>query len=146
MIGFNALAWIALLIGAHAGHEPPGLLIAGFGVACAGLAAHELVGTALSGQTVGKRLVGIRVVRSDTYDIPGWTRAAVRTFGLVPLGWMPHGGSVVLGSQAYAFTQTRQGLHDLVAGTMVVDDQEWRRWASHSATKSREGPVGRRTT
>lgn len=127
---FNALVWTTWVVAAHAGQEPPGLVVLGLGVGVAGVALQELVGTALWGQTLGRRLVRIRVVRSDTYDVPGWTRATIRTFGLLPLSWMPHGNYAELAGQSYVFRRTWQGLHDLMAGTMVVDDDEWRSWAT----------------
>jgi uncharacterized RDD family membrane protein YckC len=100
--------------------------------------AYALVATALWGQTLGKRVLGIRVVRSDTFDLPGWNRAAIRTLGLVPLGMLPYGGVLTtVGEGSFLFTRTRQGLHDVFAGTIVVDDREWRPWRAHSDRRRR---------
>jgi uncharacterized RDD family membrane protein YckC len=99
---------------------------------------YVLVATALWGQTLGKRLLGIRVVRSDTFDLPGWKRAGIRTLGLVPLGMLPYGAALTtVGEGSFLFTRTRQGVHDVFAGTIVVDDREWHRWRAHSARPRR---------
>ena len=132
VVVFNALVWITWLVASHAGVEPPGLVVSGLGVGAAGVVLQEVVATALWGQTLGRRLVHIRVVRSDTYDVPGWTRASIRAFGLLPLSRLVHGTYAELAGQSYVFRRTWQGLHDLMAGTIVVDDDEWRLWATQA--------------
>lgn len=132
VVVFNTLVWVTWFVAAHAGQEPPGLVVLGLGVGVAGVGLHELVGTALWGQTLGRRLVRIRVVRSDTYDVPGWTRAAIRVSGSLPLNRTVHANDAGLAGEAHVFRRSRQGLPDLMAGTMVVDDREWRRWATQA--------------
>lgn len=100
--------------------------------------ANEIIGTAVWGQTVGKRLLGLRVVRADTYGTPGWRRALLRVFGLTPLGLLPYGG--VAGEAAddasFLFSKSRRALHDVISGTIVVEDGPWRAWAMASGSHS----------
>jgi hypothetical protein len=79
--------------------------------------------TALGGQTLGKRLRRVWVVDRDGHRA-GWRRATIRY--LLPVGLavlVPQLGLVVaLGVVAWALRdRNRQGLHDRVAGTLVVD-------------------------
>ncbi len=79
--------------------------------------------TALGGRTLGKRLRRVWVVDRDGRPA-GWRRATVRY--LLPVGLavlVPQLGLVVaLGIVAWALRdRNRQGLHDRVAGTLVVD-------------------------
>ena len=75
---------------------------------------YELIFLALSGQTPGQRLLGMRVI--DSYgDAPSPLRAVVRVVSL----WL----SLVLfglGCLWIAFSREKRGLHDLLAGTWVV--------------------------
>lgn len=100
----------------------------------AAAAVHEVVGTALWGQTLGKRLVGVRVVRADNFDLPGWRRAVMRTFGLAPLAAVPYGsvGAEIANDASFFLNRCRRAMHDFLGGTLVVQDAPWRRWASHS--------------
>ena len=104
------------------------------------LGVNEVVGTALWGQTIGKHLLGIRVVRTDNFDVPGWRRAMVRTFGLLPFGWMPYGGlaAETADEATFFFSRRRQALHDMMSGTLVVDDAPWRKWVASSTRKARQ--------
>jgi curved DNA-binding protein CbpA len=86
-------------------------------------------GTALSGKTIGKRLRHIRVVKLDG-SRPGWSTALIR-FGvpllvgtlLTVLMHTPLGLAVaVLGIIGWVSNANRQGLHDRLAKTIVVDD------------------------
>jgi hypothetical protein len=85
--------------------------------------------TALTGQTLGKRLRGIRVARLDG-SRPGWAAALVRfgvpllvatvlavvlRFGLLGLP------VAVLGMVGWISHPNRQGLHDRLAKTVVVE-------------------------
>jgi uncharacterized RDD family membrane protein YckC len=69
----------------------------------------------LAGQTPGMRLLGIRVAREADRRPPGPARAVVRLAGLVLsiavlfLGFLPA-----------VFDRKRRGVHDMLAGTVVV--------------------------
>jgi curved DNA-binding protein CbpA len=83
--------------------------------------------TALSGQTVGKRLRKIRVVKLDG-SVPGWV-PALKRFGLPLLVatalspiFGPLGLAVVLiGMVGWISQPNKQGLHDRLAKTVVVE-------------------------
>lgn len=80
------------------------------------------VGLALVGKTIGKAILGLRVVeRSGTPLTP--RRAAVRVFAQ-PLSF----GLVGLGLIGAAVGSERRTLHDVIAGSVVVYD-----WGSRSA-------------
>ncbi len=73
------------------------------------------VPTALWGQTLGKRLLGIKVVDAEG-EPPGWGRAAMREL----VGKFLSGLSLGLGFLVALFHPKRRALHDLVGGTWVV--------------------------
>ena len=69
----------------------------------------------LTGLTVGKWATGLRILRDDGREI-GVGRAFLRHFVGYPLSFVTLG----LGFLATAFTPRGRGLHDLIAGTIVV--------------------------
>lgn len=73
------------------------------------------VPTALWGQTLGKRLLGIKVVDAEG-EPPGWGQAAMREL----VGKFLSGLSLGLGFLVALFHPKRRALHDLVGGTWVV--------------------------
>ncbi|MCY3948714.1 MAG: RDD family protein [Acidimicrobiaceae bacterium] len=96
---------------------------------------YEIVQTALWGQTVGKRIVDIRVVNESTGRPPGWGRSLIRwAVPLVPFAllavFLPLAGEVLtllaavvsVASCYLSITWDRknQGWHDKAAGTFVV--------------------------
>lgn len=88
---------------------------------------HEVTGVALWGQTVGRRLVGVRVVRAaDPSQPPGWRAALVRWAApnlilLVPVLGAAAFLSVWTYSCVRIFTDARRvTFHDRRAATLVV--------------------------
>ena len=83
--------------------------------------AYEVVMIALRGATVGKQVMGIKVVQAQNGAIPGWGPSIMRW--LIPLV-----GSFVCGigqlvvylSPFFDNTKRYQGWHDKVANTFVV--------------------------
>ena len=73
------------------------------------------VPTALSGQTPGKRLMGIRVVNAQG-EPPGFARAAMREL----LGKAVSTLVLYLGYLMALFHPEKRALHDLIGGTWVV--------------------------
>lgn len=69
----------------------------------------------LTGLTAGKWATGLRILRADGMEI-GIGRAFLRHFVGYPLSFVTLG----LGFLAAAFTTRGRGLHDLIAGTVVV--------------------------
>ncbi|MEU0569023.1 RDD family protein [Nonomuraea sp. NPDC005983] len=78
---------------------------------------------ALWGQTLGKRLCGLKVVSSATGEPPGLRLAGVRALVHPTLGVVPFLGVVLtLIDMLWIFGDSkRRCLHDVVAGTVVVD-------------------------
>jgi uncharacterized RDD family membrane protein YckC len=71
---------------------------------------QDLAGTAVRGQSLGKWLMRIRVVRQEDGRPPGWERAFLRSWaGFFPIGVL-----------TAAWDARRQGVHDRWAGTLVV--------------------------
>jgi uncharacterized RDD family membrane protein YckC len=101
---------------------------------------NHIVGIALRGQTIGKHLLGIRVVRADTFDVPGWRRSILRSFGLSPLGFIPYGGqaSGIADDASFLLSNRRRAFHDYISGTIVVDDGPWRRWIEGQRARAPE--------
>lgn len=90
--------------------DPSGLQrqAAAYGV----LALEHIVLVALTGQTLGMRLLGYKVLRlADPGRVPGLVPALLRTLPLL-------GTAGLLGF----FTKDGRGLHDVLAGCVVVRD------------------------
>ena len=86
---------------------------------------YELPFTAVYGQTVGKLLIGARVVRVADGAVPGWGRSAARWAVLylpllVPIIGVP---LTVLIAASPLLDARRRGWHDKAAGTVVVGQQ-----------------------
>jgi uncharacterized RDD family membrane protein YckC len=82
-------------------------------------AAQVLLLTALTGQSLGKRVLGIRVVRlAQQEGPPGFLPAAVRT------------ALVMLVLPAVIMDRDGRGLHDKAAGTLVVRTRDARPFAA----------------
>lgn len=92
---------VGLLTGAFAG-----------GMACF---CYHWLPVALSGQTAGKEMLGVRVVRLDGRPIGRYHAAGRLLAGL--LSWLTLG----LGFLVPLFREDRRALHDLVARTRVVE-------------------------
>jgi uncharacterized RDD family membrane protein YckC len=70
---------------------------------------------ATRGATPGKKMLGLRVVRLDGVEPMGYGKAFLRLVGY----WV---SSLILciGYLMILFTEKKQGLHDMIAGTVVV--------------------------
>jgi uncharacterized RDD family membrane protein YckC len=113
------------------GQEPdfseiePGRLLIGFAVLGLATFALQLVQIYLvstRGQTLGKRFLGIRIVRASDGSNPGFARAWLLR-ALVPgiIGMLPTIGSVfTIVNYGFIFRADRRCLHDLLADTRVV--------------------------
>lgn len=92
------------------------LLAIGGTVFVAWTAAYFVVFWSTTGQTPGSRLMQIRVCRADDGAIIGPPRALLRLAGLT-LAAIP----LLLGFVPVLFDARRRGLHDMLAGTVVVE-------------------------
>jgi uncharacterized RDD family membrane protein YckC len=87
---------------------------------------YEVPGSANTGQTLGKRLVGIKVMRIESGDRLGFGRAFTRwgRLGLPTMFWWCWGVGFLLQALDCLFVlidrPLRQALHDKAAGTVVV--------------------------
>jgi uncharacterized RDD family membrane protein YckC len=90
----------------------------GFGMSAliymAVLVVYDVVFTARTGATPGKRFTRIKVVSASTGAPPGWVRAVARALALGVLTW------AVNGLVALFDERRHRGLHDRVAGTLVL--------------------------
>lgn len=80
---------------------------------------YFVVPTALTGRTLGKKMLGTQVVRVDDGGVPGWGKAAGRQAILALLNfgcYIPQIVNLVLLSKE----PQRRGWHDRAAGTRVV--------------------------
>lgn len=74
------------------------------------------------GQTLGKKAVGIRILRSDTSHCELWRVIVLRFLPITLLGQIPLLGFLLLLVDALMiFGEERRCLHDLIADTIVVD-------------------------
>lgn len=88
-------------------------------VRSAAFALEVLVLTTLTGQSLGMRLIGIRVVHlADREGAPGFLQVAIRT------------ALLVLVLPALVFDRDGRGLHDKAAGTAVVRTAATRSFAA----------------
>lgn len=71
---------------------------------------------ATKGQTWGRRIAGVKVVRADTGAVPGWGRA----FGRVLFAQFISGQCCYLGYLWMLWDKDKRTWHDMVAGTRVV--------------------------
>lgn len=74
------------------------------------------------GQTVGKKLLGIRIVMHETGRNPGFVHAVlIRSFAVSLIASIPTVGAVFsLVNILFIFREDRRCLHDLLASTSVV--------------------------
>jgi uncharacterized RDD family membrane protein YckC len=76
---------------------------------------YYVVSWVKSGQTLGKAMFGAKVVRTDGSPI-SWGQALLRY-----LGYIVSGAAFSLGFLWLAFDSKRQGWHDKIARTLVID-------------------------
>nr|WP_063570822.1 RDD family protein [Luteibacter rhizovicinus] len=82
----------------------------------------NLVLLSKNGQTLGKKIVGPKVVVSGRSPAPLWRIVVLRWLPLTAVSMIPKVGIVVALVDACAiFTSERRCGHDFVAGTIVVD-------------------------
>ena len=87
------------------------------------IGAYEIVPVATKGATLGKALFGLRLVSSERRAPLPWSRVLARTLVLygAPVAFGAYGGAVVLLLLAsLTLPATGRGLHDRLAGSIVV--------------------------
>jgi uncharacterized RDD family membrane protein YckC len=90
-------------------------------------ALYEVVLIRMWGQTIGKRVVGIKVVRVTDGNLPDWTASFVRyLLPVIPILLPVPVVNVALSLVVYLVAVThplRRGWHDRAAGTLVIKAQ-----------------------
>jgi uncharacterized RDD family membrane protein YckC len=78
---------------------------------------------ALWGQTLGKRIYRLKVVSSTTGEPPSLRHAGVRALVYPALSSTPYSGMLInlVDALWIFFDPKRQCLHDMIAGTVVID-------------------------
>ena len=128
-VGLLLVGWLARRISDVASGDkiPTGTLILAQAVGLAIGFLYEVPMVAKTGQTLGKKLAGTRVVRLSDGQVPGWNTAVLRWIpalvGLLPGAIGSAAGLVVgVGSLILLFTDPlRQTVYDKVAKTIVID-------------------------
>ena len=104
----------------------PDILGLGLGITAAAFVAFVVIHgrwLAKHGQTVGKRLVGIRIVNVSDDRVPTLATTLGKRYGVMWLvSLIPNVGPVVsLVDDLLIFRGDRRCLHDLIAGTKVIN-------------------------
>lgn len=90
-------------------------------IASLGVIVTQLVMVTQRGQTIGKRLLGIRIVRKDTMQNGGFVVNVLKRGFLNGLLSLIPGYFLV--DCLFIFRADRRCLHDMIAGTIVVQDE-----------------------
>jgi uncharacterized RDD family membrane protein YckC len=76
-----------------------------------------------NGQTIGKRAVGTKIVRTDGSPVELWRVIALRWLPLFITRWIPFVGSLAgLADALVIFGSEKRCIHDYIADTIVVVD------------------------
>jgi uncharacterized RDD family membrane protein YckC len=124
------IAGIIVAAGAPSDQPPPAagiLFLAGVGlIAVGGLAIgiYQIVLLSQRGQTIGKRYMRVKIVRMDHRGPAGFVHAwLLRSFVPGLIGSIPFGVGALFGLVDILFImrEDRRCIHDLIAGTQVVE-------------------------
>jgi len=124
LIGIPALLFLHFAVpqqssGSNAVSAPVWAELAVIGLVCV----YEIVMIGYYGQTAGKMLTGVQVVRVATRDVPGFGTAAIRSLFPNAVAVLP-GIAPILEVIIYAWAlfdrPYKRGLHDKAAGTIVL--------------------------
>lgn len=120
---FYFLAFLPGFLAVWQGGEDATLLFGGLaGVALLGLVVYQTYLVATTGQSIGKRLIGIRIVRSDGSPVEFVHGVLIRSWALGLAQVIPIiGGFIPIIDALMIFSEDRRCLHDRLADTIVVD-------------------------
>ncbi len=122
-IGILAIVAAVILpsLGKAGAREVPQVVIAIIGFGMLAIIAVHIVFLHKYGQTIGKRLVGIKVVQTNGMRCELWRFFFLRALPVGILGNIPLIGVVIgLVDTLMIFGQEQRCLHDLIANTIVV--------------------------
>ena len=122
-----AMIFSAAMRAAQSGNSNPDMGSIGFGWTLTMLGSLavlivQAVLISLSGQTIGKKIVGIRIVRLDG-SLPGFVYGFLMRsiVGYLPAAIPFLGLIYILVDWCFVFRQDRRCIHDLIAGTRVIN-------------------------
>jgi uncharacterized RDD family membrane protein YckC len=123
--GMAAAPGIVLVAPSYVAHTRGPMLLLGGAVMFLGLLAIAIVQIVLlskHGQTIGKKVLKVRIVRADDGGYPGFVKAVLlRAFVPALIGGVPAAGSIFsIVDILFIFRSDRRCIHDLIAGTRVV--------------------------
>lgn len=74
-----------------------------------------------SGQSIGKKLVGLKIIKGDGSDVNFVSGVILRSWIPAVIGWIPLVGSIFgLVDALFIFSSDHRTLHDHIAGTKVI--------------------------
>ena len=115
---YMAVALVAVFVLASSGVQDEASLQLMAMVFLLPIAIIQWVLIATSGQSIGKKAVGTRIVNADTYQVPGFLHSVVlRSWVPALLGCVPLFGLI---DALWIFGEERRCVHDLIASTRVV--------------------------
>src|ERR1700754_3890456 len=118
---FNGISIAPWTYAMKTGGMTPTAALLGF-VLAGGLAVINLVLLSKNGQTLGKKIVGTKVVMADGSPAPLWRIVLLRWLPLTAVTAIPMVGAIVaLIDACIIFASERRCGHDYIAGTIVVD-------------------------
>jgi uncharacterized RDD family membrane protein YckC len=113
-VGFVPAVWLAP-------DEDPGLALVVFGSVFCVLVILQAFLIATSGQSVAKKLLGMRIVRDDDSPAGFWRGVVLRSWVFMLVGAIPKiGGMISLIDGLYIFGSRQRCMHDMLADTKVV--------------------------
>lgn len=99
--------------------QSPELSMAIMGLGFLALIVIQVYLLTVSGQTIGKKAMGIRIIKADTAENGGFvTNVLLREVVNGLLGIIPLYGLV---DTLFIFREDKKCIHDLIAGTQVID-------------------------
>jgi uncharacterized RDD family membrane protein YckC len=110
--------FVVIVFGSGSALEDLGYLVLAIGLLA--VCAYQWTLLAGTGQTVGKRAVGIRVECLDGSPPSFWTMVVLRQWALSVFRIIPGGSVVNLVDVAAIFSAESRCVHDYIAGTRVV--------------------------
>ncbi len=121
--GFGLLIMAGIF--SHPDEPNPALLVAGIavlGLALIALLVFQIYLLTTRGQTLGKKMMGIRIVSHEDATNPGFVKAfLLRSLVNGLIGAVPViGGIYTLVDICFIFREDRRCIHDFIAGTKVV--------------------------
>jgi len=76
---------------------------------------------ATTGQTVGKKLVGVKIIKTTGEDVNFVSGVVLRSWVPAFIGWVPFVGSIFgLVDALFIFSADHRCIHDMIAGTKVI--------------------------